>query len=252
MEDKFWPEIINDLKLLLETKSNQDQEILRAHMLPGSAKTAPKSFRNCSDDNSIESVSTTEPIRRQSLIKIDSTIITTQHALIFSNWIDRKFNGYQSLKMAPYEFNLLLRGSRDGMDSKKFHKLCDNKGPTILVIRVKNSRQIVGGYNASEWDSSDSTKFSTECFLYSFADYNKLETGTIGRVKSHGCSVRCYKDCGPIFGNYEGVLISFVKSIPLILRGEAEFELDFCKLFVEPSGFACPVEKGDFDLVNRG
>ncbi|CAI2178622.1 18110_t:CDS:2, partial [Funneliformis geosporum] len=32
-------------------------------------------------------------------------------------------------------------------------------------------------------------------------------------------------------------------------NGKPEFESDYCKLFVEPSGFVCPVEKGNFDFT---
>ncbi|CAI2198095.1 19305_t:CDS:1, partial [Funneliformis geosporum] len=32
-------------------------------------------------------------------------------------------------------------------------------------------------------------------------------------------------------------------------KGKFEHELDYCKLFVEPSGFVCPVEKGHLDFT---
>ncbi|RGB33853.1 hypothetical protein C1646_761267 [Rhizophagus diaphanus] len=51
------------------------------------------------------------PIRRATLPKIDSKIITTQHVLSFSSWIDG-FE-YKNAKIIPYDFNLLLRGSHD-------------------------------------------------------------------------------------------------------------------------------------------
>ena len=31
---------------------------------------------------------------------------------------------------------LLYRMSRDGIETKTFHNLCDNKGPTIILIKL--------------------------------------------------------------------------------------------------------------------
>jgi hypothetical protein len=38
------------------------------------------------------------------------------------------------------EWCLLYKGSRDGFNAKDFHRLCDNKGPTITVIRTRQGR----------------------------------------------------------------------------------------------------------------
>ena len=45
----------------------------------------------------------------------------------------------------PYSFNLLYRASRDGNTVAAFHEKCDNKGPTIVIAKITNSEQIVGG-----------------------------------------------------------------------------------------------------------
>jgi hypothetical protein len=172
------------------------QDILRAHMLPGLRSASRLSLS--SNLNLNESGS----IRRANIMKIDSEIITMQHIPLFSSWIDRKES--VNVKIIPYEFNLLLRGSRDGMDPQTFHNLCDNKGPTLLVIRIKNSKRIVGGYNPLDWDSEDRSKTSSESFIFTFSVFDDIETATIGRVKANECSVRCYKEWGAIFGNYVG------------------------------------------------
>jgi len=53
----------------------------------------------------------------------------------------------------PFKFQLIHRASQDGFNVKNFHKNCDNKGPTVVVIKVQNSGEIVGGYNPLEWRS---------------------------------------------------------------------------------------------------
>jgi hypothetical protein len=41
---------------------------------------------------------------------------------------------------------LLYRLSKDGNGTRIFHKLCDNKGPTVLFVKA-NKHYVFGGYN---------------------------------------------------------------------------------------------------------
>ena len=79
---------------------------------------------------------------------IDSVLINQKHISLFTNWIDRKKG------KVYYKFNLLYRDSRDGNTAAAFHTKCDNKGATV-VVKIKNSEQIIGGYNPLFWDSSN-------------------------------------------------------------------------------------------------
>src|SRR2546421_12204947 len=67
------------------------------------------------------------------------------------DWIEDQDPSFTATKP---QFNLLLRGSRDGFTPSDFHRLCDNKGPTITVIKVQNTGQLVGGYTPAAWHSS--------------------------------------------------------------------------------------------------
>jgi hypothetical protein len=84
----------------------------------------------------------------------DSVIIEPKHLAIFSSWIEKKNYSHYRVKNIPCNFNLLFRASRDGNSSAAFHTKCDNKGVTIVVIKITNSEQIFGGYNPLSWDSS--------------------------------------------------------------------------------------------------
>ena len=42
-------------------------------------------------------------------------------------------------------------GSRDGFSPSIFHEICDNQSHTISIIKVKNSNEILGGYNPIGW-----------------------------------------------------------------------------------------------------
>ncbi|CAB5366879.1 unnamed protein product [Rhizophagus irregularis] len=47
----------------------------------------------------------------------------------------------------------IKEASRDGFDNSTFHKLCDMKGPTLTIIRVEGTNELIGGYNPLDWQS---------------------------------------------------------------------------------------------------
>ncbi|CAB4416969.1 unnamed protein product [Rhizophagus irregularis] len=124
---------------------------------------------------------------------IDSKLITSKTAAYIASWIDKKenqnpiyrFRPYSSLDN-PYEFKLLLRGSRDGFSSESFHKLCDNKAKTITIAKVKGTSEILGGYNPLIWESKDNFEYSetNESFIFSFTFMN-LNDVILSRVINH-------------------------------------------------------------------
>ena len=83
---------------------------------------------------------------RVSRHKIDSLYISGKHAGMLNAWVNSGKSGIRKV-----EFNLLLRGSKDGMDVKTFHKLCDNKGPTIVLVKIlgNSSNSNSGNSNSS-------------------------------------------------------------------------------------------------------
>ncbi|CAB4436733.1 unnamed protein product [Rhizophagus irregularis] len=82
---------------------------------------------------------------------IDSKIVNLNIVSLISRWIDKidtksKYAYARELYL-PYEFKLLLRGSRDGFTPKKFHELCDDKLYTVTFDKIKETEEIIGGYN---------------------------------------------------------------------------------------------------------
>jgi hypothetical protein len=84
---------------------------------------------------------------------IPSSIITSQQAATIAFWIDHKDRNRRTFTEAPYMFNLILRASIDSFSVRSFHCLCDNEGPTVLVIKLKGSQRIIGAYNPLDWNS---------------------------------------------------------------------------------------------------
>ena len=76
---------------------------------------------------------------------LGSKILSGEQKQIFVNtWLKERLNCRHST------FALLYRASRDGWASSKFHAICDNKGPTVTV--VKSGDYIFGGYTEQSWD----------------------------------------------------------------------------------------------------
>jgi hypothetical protein len=99
-----------------------------------------------------------------------------------------------------YEFKLIFRGSRDGFTAKQFHKICDNQSRTVTIIKVKDSNEILGGYNPIEWKNGygivKSFGITMDSFIFSFMN----EENIISRVKNAERAIRYLNHYGPSFG----------------------------------------------------
>ncbi|RGB33194.1 hypothetical protein C1646_761972 [Rhizophagus diaphanus] len=130
----------------------------------------------------------------------DSIIAKCQHFAVFANWIDKKRNLHYNVENIPYKFNLLYRASRDGNTPAAFHAKCDNKGATIVVAKIKNSEQIVGGYNPFQWDSSGSWKSTFDSFIYFFANVKNIVTAKVSYSNGNKYSIGNNPNYAPLFG----------------------------------------------------
>ncbi|POG69940.1 hypothetical protein GLOIN_2v1479669 [Rhizophagus irregularis DAOM 181602=DAOM 197198] len=131
---------------------------------------------------------------------LDSTLIESKHVPIFASWIERKDSSHYNMKNIPYDFKLLYRSNRDGTDTKTFHENCDNKGATIWVAKIKDSTQIIGGYNPLDWNGNN-WKTTTDSFIFNFTDGKNISTAKVGYVINQKSAVFCYGTYGPTMGN---------------------------------------------------
>ena len=75
----------------------------------------------------------------------ESEILTSEeHQQNLEGWLPTHLNR---------EWRLLFRATRDGFVSETFHSKCDNKGPTVTV--VKSGGYIFGGFTENSWTSKD-------------------------------------------------------------------------------------------------
>src|SRR5581483_10960214 len=102
-----------------------------------------------------------------------------------AKWIDNKeLNDNSTTELATYNFKLLLRGSRDGMDAGKFHELCDNKGSTLVIVKIDGPRKIIGGYNPYSWQSSGKWRSTNNSFIFSFKNRRDADDYILANVLS--------------------------------------------------------------------
>ena len=74
----------------------------------------------------------------------DSVILSSEQCRTLMNWLEETGAITETVSG-----NLLYRASRDGWGASNFHSCCDNKGPTLTVI--KSGNYIFGGYTEHEW-----------------------------------------------------------------------------------------------------
>ena len=89
----------------------------------------------------------------------DSVILSLHQCRTVMNWL-KETGEIKDITMTSD--NLLYRASRNGWAASNFHSCCDNKGPTVTV--VKSGNYIFGGYTEKEWKGKIWTSVSKTMF----------------------------------------------------------------------------------------
>ncbi|RIB28943.1 hypothetical protein C2G38_2058029 [Gigaspora rosea] len=101
----------------------------------------------------IPQVTLAQTFLQPNAIKSFSVIIDDAQTAIISSWVDEKTDSY-SVTNNPYEFKLLLRGTRDGFTTKSFWNLCNEQKNVVVVMNVEGTGEILGRYNPVGWEKS--------------------------------------------------------------------------------------------------
>ncbi|KAL9651468.1 hypothetical protein ABK040_001415 [Willaertia magna] len=125
-------------------------------------------------------------------------INTKQYQKLLNEWIDEDKNQY---------WNLIYQGSRDGFGAQDFHNLCDEKSPTITIIK-STSDHIFGGYTTSAWNENNGHNLSgyyssPNAFLFSLNNPTKQDAKPMRfdlNGKHNNIAMGYDKYFGPSFG----------------------------------------------------
>jgi hypothetical protein len=102
------------------------------------------------------------------------------------------------------KLKLVYSSSVNGSDAGSFHRHCDEKGPTLVVIRSGNN--IAGGYTDKSWTSENGAwKASNEAFLFSVTKRKKYPV-----KPDRYDAIYCDGTAGPSFGSGHDLCINAV------------------------------------------
>ena len=147
--------------------------------------------------------------------KIDSLIINKdikkQEAII--NWIKQKIN------KKNIDFKKIFTMSLNGSSCNDFHKYCDNKGPTITIIKTTNNK-IFGGFTPLNWENSGGNKYnkSNQTFIFSLDLMKKFDV-----INAKKEAIYCTKNNGPYFGGRDFSIESNMKTGQTYANSETNF-----------------------------
>ncbi|CAG8551866.1 7099_t:CDS:2 [Ambispora leptoticha] len=182
-------------------------------------------------------------------MKIDSTIIKPKHASLIASWIDG--NAKVESDYIPQAFKLLYRSSCDGISAKKFHAKCDKAGSTILIVKLRDSEQILGGYNPitkgfkRAWFSS--SRGNQTGFVFSFSSEKSIEGARLSRIVNHFCElgVQDHPLDGPCFGTGPDLWINISE-----LKIGQSVKQTYAEKILEPQGFFSWAEVEVFEVID--
>jgi hypothetical protein len=152
----------------------------------------------------------------EKILNLDSKIIedNINYNKTLKNWI----NPNKKIKS-----ELLYRMSRDGIEYSTFHKLCDNKGPTIILVKLIDG-DILGIYTPLDWDINGNWKSDLDMFAFSLTENNKSN-----KNYENNYGILCKSNFGP-FSLFLQFNNKFKMDITYIFGGNSGF-LDCDKLF---------------------
>ncbi|CAG8619971.1 6335_t:CDS:2 [Paraglomus occultum] len=143
----------------------------------------------------------------------NSVIINSEQAAWITACIDKLDKGDLKFHLRKagivknsFKYRLLLRGSRDGFDHQSFHTLCDDQGATVIIIKVAETGEILGGYNPLPWNQSVNWGETEDSFIFSFKNEHSKK-GLLSRVRNADRAVFNGSTIfGPCFGHEDLVL----------------------------------------------
>ena len=127
---------------------------------------------------------------------LDNLYIKDLNSIIIGD--NRDYNKMIKSWINPFKkikAQLLFRLSRDGEGKSKFHELCDNISPTLIIYNIESGNKI-GIYTPLSWDKESEFKDDMDTFMFN-----------LKRIKKHKkicrpSSIYCRNDHGSYTKNF--------------------------------------------------
>ena len=174
---------IDEISHKFNEKEKNDEEVIKR--LTNLIKKQKKEI--CSLKNNIKELNEFKNemniLSKNYILNLDSCIIDNNtYNSTLKNWIN------PNMKIRA---NLLYKLSRDGPEISTFHKLCDNKGPTLTLFHLKIGDKI-GFYVDDSFDSISEWKKDIFNFMFNLTQNKKYSNTLFSRD-----SFFCKSNCGP-------------------------------------------------------
>lgn len=141
-------------------------------------------------DNSIEDLSGGDNFPKSGIIKPGDF-------QLLRKWLDKDFKNRK--------FKLIFKGTKDGMNATKFHELCNNKGPTVCLMKSGHGK-IFGGFMPEAWTSRNNYVNNRKIWLFSITNKAKYELQNPDSQSQY--AGYDYYTYGPTFGGGHDLYVS--------------------------------------------
>ena len=137
---RTWSRLKNKIKYHCNISQNLVSKCTRLHL---SAYSFQKIFDALKPANSTVEASTLGEPFAESII-----LTNVEEQRVLRSWLPEAMAG---------GWRLLFRASRDGYAASVFHSKCDNKGPTVTVVKSRGN--IFGGFTEESWTNQSGMFF---------------------------------------------------------------------------------------------
>src|SRR5437763_9427066 len=126
--------------------------------------------------------------------RIAKGLLNHKMKMLISNWIDEKNDGLDNLHNLPYNYELILRGSQEGFSKSIFEKKSFNIEQTVVIMKLKETGELVGGYNPVCWNLKEKSPDENywietdKSFIFKI-DQNQINDSILSRVKDPKCAI---------------------------------------------------------------
>ena len=101
--------------------------------------------------------------------------------------------------------SIIHRASDDGYSALSFHENCNDKFPTITVIKTEKN-YVFGGYTTQRWKSRFHKACDNSAFIFSLRNGEDSENIQKYGIQRNGTAITCRSNQGPTFGKDDIVI----------------------------------------------
>ena len=136
------------------------------------------------------------------VVKVKTKKETIDSEVLFCEENGDVFEGKVFEWCGTSDFELLYRGTRDGFGADDFHRTCDNKGKTLVLVK-NSSGHVFGGFASIPWTSPSSWEYKQApgSFIFTLTNMHGIQPTKFPlKNENDGNAVQHQASWGPIFG----------------------------------------------------